>query len=607
LFEFQDEHFSHQQQHRLPGFPRKMNIVQIAPSFVSTEGTGIISRSRAAALRAAGHRVVVVAGWGCAGDPIVGVDVHAVSWSQQNGESRLAESLAQSLATAEVVVLDYTGWHALFDLAGRSAARILVNYHGATPHELIDDPHYRVGWMRCIRQLRELRAVDLLITHSAFTRREFVRMIGRDIERSEVVPAFGYTPGGPRRVTGLAAPRGGFPHPLRLLCVGRLVPHKNYEAAIRALAALRQGGIHGELVHVGEGDSTIAQRYLEKLRLLVEALGVSSQVRFRGKLSREDLERAYADCDAVLLPSLHEGFSLPVVESLHYGKPVFASRAGALPETLAAAGIYFDPLDPDELAGAITSFFRQDPACRTAWGEQAARRAQELSEAKFRETSVRLIESLLPPAATSSGPPLLPAIRLGVGALARGSSPDGRRGVVRLGDSQQTFDPSWRLRVDLLDAYGDVVAHELPVCADAATAKDGGNIAFEVAQVPMLAGGRLRFRLVRGYRGHTFDIAAPVTAPIDAGPGAAEGAPVSASPSAALLALAQVELGWLGIPEPSKRNPFRWLAVWVANRLLRLVYHIYLRAQGEIQTGFNTSVAERLAAVERKIAGDRRG
>ena len=62
-----------------------------------------------------------------------------------------------------------------------------------------------------------------------------------------------------------------------------------------------------------------------------------------------------AGADALVIAGFYEGFGLPALEAMACGAPVVAARAGALPEVVGEAGKYFDPNDPDELAGIMES------------------------------------------------------------------------------------------------------------------------------------------------------------------------------------------------------------------------------------------------------------
>jgi glycosyltransferase involved in cell wall biosynthesis len=70
-------------------------------------------------------------------------------------------------------------------------------------------------------------------------------------------------------------------------------------------------------------------------------------------VSEDLLPALYAGAEAFVLPSLHEGFGLPVVEAMACGVPVVASDRGALPETCGGAALLVDPTDPEAVADAI--------------------------------------------------------------------------------------------------------------------------------------------------------------------------------------------------------------------------------------------------------------
>ena len=76
-----------------------------------------------------------------------------------------------------------------------------------------------------------------------------------------------------------------------------------------------------------------------------------------------------------MLPSLHEGFGLPVVEAMTVGVPVVVSDRGALPEVAGRAGLIVDPLEPKQLADAIKRLLEDERfsrACVERGFQQAA-------------------------------------------------------------------------------------------------------------------------------------------------------------------------------------------------------------------------------------------
>ncbi|HEX8524425.1 MAG TPA: glycosyltransferase family 1 protein [Tepidisphaeraceae bacterium] len=72
-----------------------------------------------------------------------------------------------------------------------------------------------------------------------------------------------------------------------------------------------------------------------------------------GRLSDEDLATAYSGAEALLYPSIYEGFGLPLLEAMACGCPVITSRVASLPEVAGEAGIYVDPRNPAEVAEAM--------------------------------------------------------------------------------------------------------------------------------------------------------------------------------------------------------------------------------------------------------------
>ena len=92
----------------------------------------------------------------------------------------------------------------------------------------------------------------------------------------------------------------------------------------------------------------------DELRALSAELGVDDPVVFPEWLSQEQLEGLYRLAAAfVLLPSLEEGFGLPVLDAMCRGVPVACSNVSSLPEVAGNAALLFDPYRDDAVAGAM--------------------------------------------------------------------------------------------------------------------------------------------------------------------------------------------------------------------------------------------------------------
>jgi glycosyltransferase involved in cell wall biosynthesis len=129
-----------------------------------------------------------------------------------------------------------------------------------------------------------------------------------------------------------------------LLAASAKRPHKNLARLLEAVAALPPGR---RPVLVLPGYGTEHER---ELREQAVALGIDSDTRFLGWLEAHDLEGLYAVSSAFVMPSLYEGFGLPVLEAMARGLPVACSDRSSLPEVAGEAALLFDPED----VGAIT-------------------------------------------------------------------------------------------------------------------------------------------------------------------------------------------------------------------------------------------------------------
>jgi glycosyltransferase involved in cell wall biosynthesis len=144
------------------------------------------------------------------------------------------------------------------------------------------------------------------------------------------------------------------------------------------------------IVDQGAPFKTYAPELVQKFRL-------ASRVTFTGKVSPESLRQLYTSSEAVVLPSLYEGFGLPAAESMACGTPVIATRAGALPEVVGdhGAGILVPTRDPQALSQAIIELLR-DPERRKKMGVAGRQRVEKLfTWERVAEQTVEVYKELL--------------------------------------------------------------------------------------------------------------------------------------------------------------------------------------------------------------------
>jgi glycosyltransferase involved in cell wall biosynthesis len=209
------------------------------------------------------------------------------------------------------------------------------------------------------------------ILQAALARSAHILAVSETV-RHEVIAEFGLSPD---RVTTLyqpldlptpaaASPLG--PNPgLYDLFVGTADPRKNLPRVMSAHAA---SGVPGRLVVAGLGPSAIPS---------------PPGVLCMPPLDRRDLVRLIVDARMMLLPSLAEGFGLPVAEAMALGVPVItAAGGGALAEIAGGAAMLVDPTDVAAIAAAIATV-AADPALRARMAANGRARATLFDAAQF--------------------------------------------------------------------------------------------------------------------------------------------------------------------------------------------------------------------------------
>ena len=92
---------------------------------------------------------------------------------------------------------------------------------------------------------------------------------------------------------------------------------------------------------------------------LIQKLGIGNLITFTGRIAEEQFVREYAKATAAVVPSVYEGFGLPVGEAMACAVPVISTTGGALPEVVGDAGLLVPPADDQALAQAILTILQQ--------------------------------------------------------------------------------------------------------------------------------------------------------------------------------------------------------------------------------------------------------
>lgn len=127
-----------------------------------------------------------------------------------------------------------------------------------------------------------------------------------------------------------------------VLFVGTIQPRKNIKALIEAYSKLNT---EVKLVIIGRK----GWQY-EEILSAPKKFGVDNKVIFLHEITDEDLPSFYKNAEFFILPSLYEGFGLPVLEAMKYDCPVITSNVSSLPEAGGDAALYVDPKDAEDIA-----------------------------------------------------------------------------------------------------------------------------------------------------------------------------------------------------------------------------------------------------------------
>jgi len=132
-----------------------------------------------------------------------------------------------------------------------------------------------------------------------------------------------------------------------LFSIGQITGRKNFISLVRML------------VHTPEFDLVVAGKNAteaaDEIKAEAKKLGIQNRVHLIGNISGEEKRYFFTHCEAFVFPSLREGFGLPVIEAMLFGKPVFTSNNTSLPEVGGEEANYWDHFEPKYMADVLTS------------------------------------------------------------------------------------------------------------------------------------------------------------------------------------------------------------------------------------------------------------
>ncbi|MEW6369112.1 MAG: glycosyltransferase [Acidobacteriota bacterium] len=255
--------------------------------------------------------------------------------------------------SADAVILHFALPSPLSERLRHFPGRRAIIYHNITPAHYFEPYSHKLARM-CTAGRMEITTlvefVDLALADSEYNRLELDVM---GFRRTGEFPIF----------MDLSRYEAGSCGALRrhlrdgrrnILFVGRVVPNKRIEHLIKAAFYYRKF-ISPRVRLIVVGKDTLLPAYSRSLRKLAGDLMLSSEdVVFTGHVTHEELVTCYRNSHCFLSLSEHEGFCVPLIESMVFDVPIVALARGAVPFTLGGAGLLLESPDAAEVAEAVS-------------------------------------------------------------------------------------------------------------------------------------------------------------------------------------------------------------------------------------------------------------
>lgn len=174
-----------------------------------------------------------------------------------------------------------------------------------------------------------------------------------------------------------------------ILSVGTLQPRKNFVRLIEAFSQIASKYPALTLVIVGKKGWLY-----EEILAAPQKHGVAQRVKFLDFVADSDLPSLYKNAKVFALPSLYEGFGLPVLEAMSYGVPVVVSNVSSLPEIAGEAGIYVDPRNTHSIANGLIEVLTEKGDAANKRAQKAASQVNKFTWEKAAKQTLDVLEKV---------------------------------------------------------------------------------------------------------------------------------------------------------------------------------------------------------------------
>jgi glycosyltransferase involved in cell wall biosynthesis len=282
----------------------------------------------------------------------------------------LSEYFAETNAATIVIHHYSTGSMIPFNLYGDPSFKV-TDYHNITPSNFFSIPGEEQA-LEVTRQGRSQIQMVKMVTDASWTHSNYSK---KEIEEAGYPKADSFPILRNYGALAARAPNAELEKIVKdgkknILFVGRVAPNKGTHDLYFLLSQYKKFIDPGiRLILIGTNRSPYAQFHLKNLAAdldlkVTESLNkqdvANCEILMPGQVSDDDLATFYRSSDAFVCLSDHEGFCVPLVESMYFGIPILAHNATAVPETLGEGGLLVDKCDMPSLVEKLSAILNHE-------------------------------------------------------------------------------------------------------------------------------------------------------------------------------------------------------------------------------------------------------
>jgi len=281
------------------------------------------------------------------------VTIYAQNYESYFEDINPIRDLFLDVDSLDILVISYSIFDKYLDDFLELNCKKICYFHGVTSPDLMDEFDSTTAKLCYLakNQINKFKEFDIVICNSKNTS-SVLKNIVHPEKNLVIPPVFSDMSVYKNNVCSEIQSKN-----LNFIMVGRCVPHKNIELAMHVLVEIVNHFKNATLTIVG---STPNYAYLKFLINKARELGILNRIDFAGSVNDQELSDLYSSTTGLLVTSRHEGFGVPVLEAMRYGKPVFMLGGTAAEELDIDGNIFTENNLPKEWAKKIKEYLSKN-------------------------------------------------------------------------------------------------------------------------------------------------------------------------------------------------------------------------------------------------------